>query len=111
MRFERKRSLCVIGAGLALGAFCAAAFGDEVADRAKDPNLWAAPGGDQSLTRHSALKDISTSNVGNLQMVWSQSSGTLRGHEGQPLVVDGRRQADDVHGERLAEHRPGTRPE
>ena len=45
------------------------------------------PGGDQSLTRHSALKDISTSNVGNLQMVWSQSSGTLRGHEGQPLVV------------------------
>ena len=43
MRFERKRSLCVIGAGLALGAFCAAAFGDEVADRAKDPNLWAAP--------------------------------------------------------------------
>ncbi len=87
MRFERKRTLCAISAGLALGAFCAAAFGDEVTDRSKDPNLWAAPGGDQSLTRHSALKDINTSNAGKLQMIWSQSSGTLRGHEGQPLVV------------------------
>ena len=37
--------------------------------------------------RHSRLKDINTTNVGKLQMIWSQSSGTLRGHEGQPLVV------------------------
>ena len=73
MRFERKRTLCAIGAAAALGAFCAAAFGDEVADRAKDPNLWSAPGGDQALTRHSALKDINTGNVGKLQMIWSQS--------------------------------------
>ena len=87
MRFERNRTLCAVGAALALGAFCAAAIGDEVTDRSKDSNLWAAPGGDQALTRHSALKDINTSNVGHLGMVWSQSSGTLRGHEGQPLVV------------------------
>ena len=44
------------------------------------------PGGDQSLSRHSALKDISTPMLSNLQMAWSQSSGALRGHEGQPLV-------------------------
>src|SRR4029077_17880581 len=87
MRFERKKTLCAISAAVALGAFCAAAIGDEVTDRAKDPNLWATPGGDQALTRHSRLKDINTGNVGKLQMVWSQSSGTLRGHEGQPLVV------------------------
>src|SRR5215467_14224472 len=85
MRFHR--TLYAVSAGLALGAFCAAAIGDEVAERAKDSNLWAAPGGDQSLSRHSALKTISASNVGGLQMIWSQSSGTLRGHEGQPLVV------------------------
>jgi len=72
---------------LALGGGCTAAVSDEVTDRAKDPNLWAAPGGDQALTRHSQLKDITTANVKGLQMVWSQSSGTLRGHEGQPLVV------------------------
>jgi glucose dehydrogenase len=87
MRFERKKTLCAISAAVALGAFCAAAIGDEVTDRAKDPNLWATPGGDQALTRHSRLKDINTGNVGKLQMIWSQSSGTLRGHEGQPVVV------------------------
>ena len=88
MRFECNRSswrdICL---ALALGASCAAAFGDEVTDRSKDPNLWAAPGGDPALTRHSKLNQINTSNVGQLQMIWSQSSGTLRGHEGQPLVV------------------------
>src|ERR1700684_3405631 len=87
MLFEREGSLWTICAILALGGSCAAVFGDEVTDRAKDPNLWAAPGGDQANTRHSALKDINASNVGKLTMVWSQSSGTLRGHEGQPLVV------------------------
>ncbi|HUJ52276.1 MAG TPA: PQQ-binding-like beta-propeller repeat protein, partial [Steroidobacteraceae bacterium] len=87
MRLERNRTLCAAGAVLALGMACAAAIGDEVTDRSKDPNLWAAPGGDQALTRHSKLNTINTSNVGKLQMVWSQSSGTLRGHEGQPLVV------------------------
>src|SRR6202166_2882926 len=87
MRFEREGRLWTICAILALGASCAAVFGDEVTDRAIEPNLWAAPGGDQANTRHSALKDINASNVGKLTMVWSQSSGTLRGHEGQPLVV------------------------
>ena len=74
-------------AALALTAISGATVADEVADRAKDPNQWAAPGGDQANTRHSNLKDITTANVGKLQMIWSQSSGTLRGHEGQPLVV------------------------
>ena len=58
MRFERDKSLRAICAALALTASCAAAIGDEVTDRAKDPNLWAAPGGDQALTRHSALQEI-----------------------------------------------------
>src|ERR1700728_3418163 len=70
-----------------LFAHTSVAWTDEVSDRAKDPNLWAAPGGDAELTRHSRLKDINTTNVSKLQMIWSQSSGTLRGHEGQPLVV------------------------
>ena len=60
----------------------------ETLTRVKDPNQWAAPGGDFGLKRHSVLKDINTHNVGKLQLVWSQSSGTLRGHEGQPLVVN-----------------------
>src|SRR5205807_2079130 len=86
MQFDSKGKLWRMLAILALGSGCTAALSDEVTDRAKDPDLWAAPGGDQALTRHSRLKDISTANVKGLQMVWSQSSGTLRGHEGQPLV-------------------------
>ena len=54
---------------------------DEVDKRAADPNQWASPGRDNALTRHSTLKDINTGNVNNLQMVWSQSTGALRGHE------------------------------
>jgi PQQ-dependent dehydrogenase (methanol/ethanol family) len=61
---------------------------EEIEKRAKDPNTWPAPGRDNKLTRHSPLKDINTENVGKLQMVWSQSTGALRGHEGQPLVID-----------------------
>jgi len=87
MQFASRGRLWRMLAILALGGGCAAAVSDEVTDRAKDPNLWASPGGDQALTRHSQLKDITTANVKGLQMVWSQSSGTLRGHEGQPLVV------------------------
>ncbi|MGH8131703.1 MAG: PQQ-dependent dehydrogenase, methanol/ethanol family, partial [Steroidobacteraceae bacterium] len=87
MRFERNRAVYVLGAALALGTFCAAAIGDEVTELSKNPNLWAAPGGDPALTRHSSLNGIDTSNVSHLQMIWSQSSGALRGHEGQPLVV------------------------
>src|ERR1700758_1918867 len=87
MRSKRNNSLRIVVAALVLGGSCAAAIADEVSERSKDANLWAAPGGDQALTRHSSLKQINTSNAGQLQMVWSQSSGTLRGHEGQPLVV------------------------
>ncbi len=61
---------------------------EEIEKRAKDPNTWPAPGRDNKLTRHSPLKDINTDNVGKLQMAWSQSTGALRGHEGQPLVID-----------------------
>jgi PQQ-dependent dehydrogenase (methanol/ethanol family) len=56
--------------------------------RFKDPNQWGAPAGNLDLTRYSALKEINTGNVKGLQMVWSQSSGTMRGHEGQPLVIE-----------------------
>src|SRR5437879_1948290 len=73
MQFDSKGKLWRVLAILALGSGCTAALSDEVTDRAKDPDLWAAPGGDQALTRHSRLKDISTANVKGLQMVWSQS--------------------------------------
>ena len=60
----------------------------EIAQRAKDPNQWPAPGRDNQLTRHSELKDINTGNVKKLEMIWAQSLGALRGAEGQPIVIN-----------------------
>ena len=59
----------------------------EIDQRATDPDQWPAPGRDNKLTRHSELKDINTENVKKLEMIWSQSTGALRGAEGQPIVI------------------------
>jgi len=56
--------------------------------RAENPNWWPAPGRDNKLTRHSKLADINTGNIGKLEMIWSQSMNSLRGQEGQPVVVE-----------------------
>ncbi len=60
----------------------------EIDKRAQDPNQWPAPGRDNLLTRFSPLKDINTGNVNKLEMIWSQSMNSLRGQEGQPIVID-----------------------
>eukprot|EP00456_Euglypha_rotunda_P054355 TRINITY_DN4392_c0_g1_i1.p2 TRINITY_DN4392_c0_g1~~TRINITY_DN4392_c0_g1_i1.p2 ORF type:complete len:226 (+),score=75.40 TRINITY_DN4392_c0_g1_i1:119-796(+) len=85
MNVQRFRLVC---AALILGAACGSATGNsEIIKRQSDPANWASPSGDLASTRHSKLADINTGNVDKLQMMWSQSSGTLRGHEGQPLVI------------------------
>jgi glucose dehydrogenase len=45
---------------------------------------WVMTGRDYGLSRFSPLKQITTANVANLKAAWSFSTGTLRGHEGQP---------------------------
>ena len=60
----------------------------EIEERAKNENLWPAPGRDNQLTRHSKLKDINTDTVGKMQMIWTQSMNSTRGQEGQPVVVE-----------------------
>jgi alcohol dehydrogenase (cytochrome c) len=48
---------------------------------------WSMTGRDYSLQRFSPLKSITTANVTGLRPVWTFSTGTLRGHEGNPLVI------------------------
>ena len=48
---------------------------------------WHLPAGDFANTRFSPLSQINTSNVANLKVFSSMSTGVPRGHEGQPLVV------------------------
>jgi len=78
--------LCTVELATICGAAMATSDSEQF-QRFQDPNQWGAPAGNLNLTRYSTLKDINTENVKHLQVSWSQSSGTLRGHEGQPLVI------------------------
>src|ERR1019366_8288788 len=49
---------------------------------------WTMQGKDYAATRYSDLAPINAANVQRLRMVWNFSTGVLRGHEGQPLVVN-----------------------
>jgi PQQ-dependent dehydrogenase (methanol/ethanol family) len=83
------RSVLMRGAVLAAAAvISSSALADADLDsKIADPSNWAAQAGDYANHRHSDLKQITTSNVKNLQVAWTMSTGVLRGHEGSPLVV------------------------
>ena len=49
---------------------------------------WHMPAGDYASSRYSELAQITPANAKNLHVAWTFSTGVLRGHEGQPLVVD-----------------------
>jgi len=76
----------VLGLGLGLIATGALA-NDELMQMAKDHNQWVMPSGDYTAQRYSSLDQITADNVKNLHVAWTMSSGSLRGHEGQPLVI------------------------
>ena len=48
---------------------------------------WNVPAGDNSSSRYSELDQVTTANAKNLHAAWTFSTGVLRGHEGQPLVI------------------------
>jgi lanthanide-dependent methanol dehydrogenase len=64
-----------------------AAGNQELEKTAQDPNQWVLPLGSYGGIRHSKLAQITTANAGRLRVAWTMSTGTLRGQEGQPLVV------------------------
>ena len=52
-----------------------------------DDAQWVMPAKNYASTRFSSLDQINTSNVKNLRVAWTFSTGALRGHEAAPLVV------------------------
>jgi PQQ-dependent dehydrogenase (methanol/ethanol family) len=85
-RFTRFSSWAVLAGTLAVGASAASAQ-QELIEAAKNPGQWVMPGRTYDLQRHSPLKQITTANVKDLQVAWTFSTGVLRGHEGNPLVI------------------------
>lgn len=85
-----RTSLHLLAAAFALALPGIALSADQSLDAlSHDPNQWVMPSGSYSAQRYSALDQINVDNVRNLHVAWTMSTGSLRGHEGQPLVVDG----------------------
>lgn len=82
-----KRLLNSLGVALVAWAPPSIVANDELLQLQEDDKQWVMPGKDYAGTRYSKLNQIDTENVKNLKAAWSFSTGVLRGHEGQPLVV------------------------
>jgi quinohemoprotein ethanol dehydrogenase len=62
---------------------------ERLARAALEPDQWFTPGRDAQGTYHSPLTDINDQNVTRLGFAWDYATGTKRGLEATPLVVDG----------------------
>ncbi|EMR13525.1 methanol dehydrogenase large subunit protein [Methylophaga lonarensis MPL] len=62
---------------------------DELLVMQQNENNWVMPAGNYANTRYSTLAQVTKDNVKDLKMAWSFSTGVLRGHEGNALVIDG----------------------
>jgi lanthanide-dependent methanol dehydrogenase len=84
-----RRSSRLLGAMLLVLPTMAMANADVEKNIANSKN-WAMQAGDMYNQRYSKLNQINTKNVGKMQVAWTFSTGVLRGHEGSPLVIDGK---------------------
>ena len=76
------------GTAKATGAATSVAGTRIAAPRTTPAGEWQMPAGDYANSRFSDLSQITPANAANLRASWTFSTGVLRGHEGQPLVVN-----------------------
>ncbi len=60
---------------------------DELAILQSNESNWAMAAGNYNNQRYSKLIQINKDNVDSLKMAWSFSTGILRGHEGNSLII------------------------
>ncbi len=63
--------------------------GARIANADQESGNWLAHGRTYGEQRFSPLKQINADNVKDLGLAWSYSTGSGRGHEASPIVVDG----------------------
>lgn len=78
-------AVALVTSGLAISALFNSA---QAQPQVQDDGQWTRSGKDLAATRYSSLDEITPANVGTLRPTWTFSTGVLRGHEGQPLVVN-----------------------
>lgn len=71
-----------------LNSLPALAAAADLAEMQNNPDNWIMPAGNYNNQRYSKLKQINQSNIKDLSMAWSFSTGVLRGHEGNALVIN-----------------------
>jgi len=77
-------AVAICGCAFVLPSF---ARTDDLSSLSQDSNQWVLPSLNYANTRYSKLDQINTDNAKDLKVAWTMSTGALRGHEGQPLVV------------------------
>jgi lanthanide-dependent methanol dehydrogenase len=82
-----RKSLGVAAVIAATGLAPQANANQDVIELSGNPANWAIQSGDYSGQRYSKLDQINATNVGELKVAWTFSTGVLRGHEGGPLVI------------------------
>src|SRR5438105_12730968 len=81
---------CTSASDTATPPAAATISGERIASGPPNANAgeWLLPGKDYSNSRFSELAQITPANAAKLRVAWTFSTGVLRGHEGQPLVVN-----------------------
>ncbi len=87
IEMKQLRSLTIAFATCAMLAPSTVLANEPLQKESQDPSQWVIPLGSYSGIRHSKLSQITSRNAGKLKVAWTMSTGTLRGQEGQPLVV------------------------
>jgi lanthanide-dependent methanol dehydrogenase len=72
---------------LALLAACGKPAGSDLLTLQRDDAQWVMAAKNYASTRFSGLDQINTTTVRNLKVVWTVSTGNVRGHEAAPLVI------------------------
>ncbi len=95
---KRLSRLFMVVASLGLGAACSSSAPSESSSAgsggsaapspvAEADKQWTMQNKNLSATRYSSVNEINTENVKDLKVAWTFSTGVLRGHEGEPLVI------------------------
>jgi methanol dehydrogenase (cytochrome c) subunit 1 len=88
-KFARHTGKIILATSILFALSQSANANRELDSMSKQNTNWVMQTKDYSSTHFSDMYDINITNVKNLKVAWSFSTGVLNGHEGGPLVVDG----------------------
>ncbi len=82
-----KRTIALVAVAVALAGVSNLHANTKLMKMSEDADQWVMPTGNYANHRYSELKEITSKNVKDMKVAWTFSTGVLRGHEGNPLVV------------------------